>query len=312
MSVATLLETLRAEIQAKTAELPILYAQLGLPATTLSEELTALQRRLVDGVDEVVDGRRREVDGWMERCKALENGIKTLLETTGAYASHIDRAGSETILPKRLEALSKDRDKLQSLYNSKLEQRIALMSHLKEFARVLGDDILPEDANAESTQDQPVDVSPDRLAKLERDIVQAKAEISRRRLSLAQTLDHLVWLHNELGVDLPTDPFTDGRVSNSRTLDTNASVLECFVKAGPESLADVEPTKALLEWSTTRVAELEGLKSDRELQIQNLYDQLELLWKRLGIDDKDIDEFVESWRGSTETVIEAVSALSLK
>ena len=36
-----------------------------------------------------------------------------------------------------------------------------------------------------------------------------------------------------------------------------------------------------------------------------MYDQLESLWKRLGVEDTDIDEFVDNNRGSTEEVVRA-------
>jgi hypothetical protein len=46
-------------------------------------------------------------------------------------------------------------------------------------------------------------------------------------------------------------------------------------------LENVEPTPALLAWATRTRIELEDLKRRREAHIQTLYDQLEVLWRRL-------------------------------
>jgi Ase1/PRC1/MAP65 family protein len=40
-----------------------------------------------------------------------------------------------------------------------------------------------------------------------------------------------------------------------------------------------------------------------------MYDELEILWKRLGVDDAEIDAFVESNRGTTEETVASVSHL---
>lgn len=311
MSVSTMLETLQTQIKAKTAELPTLYNQLGLPATALTDELNSLQERLTSCVDEVVNGRREEVREWMERCNVVEERIQSLLKATGSTSLIGDSSSLDSVLPNRLEALSTHQEKLQQLYVTKLEQRTSLCNRITDLARILGDDYLPISTVQDCSTNQLEDVSPDCLSKLERDLVRAKSEVTKRRAALVQTFDHLAWLHSELGLELPSDPFSDGRTSTSRSGDPCLSVFECFVASGPESLSQVEPSTELIAWTQTRVSELEAVKANRELQIQIIYDQLEPLWKRLGISDKDVDEFVDSWRGSTDSVIEAVSAPNL-
>jgi len=51
--------------------------------------------------------------------------------------------------------------------------------------------------------------------------------------------------------------------------------------------------------------QLDDEKSRREAYIQTIFDQLDVLWKRLGISDGDIDEFVELNRGTTLQTIRA-------
>jgi hypothetical protein len=75
-------------------------------------------------------------------------------------------------------------------------------------------------------------------------------------------------------------------------------------KAGvPIGLEGVEPTPTLLAWASKTCASLEDKKRSRESHIQNMYDQLEALWKRLGVHVEDMDAFVEEHRGSTDEIV---------
>jgi len=69
------------------------------------------------------------------------------------------------------------------------------------------------------------------------------------------------------------------------------------------ALANVSPTPGLLSWANDLVTALTALKTQREARIQALYDQLEGLWRRLGVEEADMDAFVENHRGSTEGVV---------
>lgn len=69
------------------------------------------------------------------------------------------------------------------------------------------------------------------------------------------------------------------------------------------ALSNVDPTPGLLAWATSLHDSLNALKSSREAHIQAMYDQLEGLWKRLGVAEEDMDGFVEAHRGSTEAVV---------
>lgn len=70
-------------------------------------------------------------------------------------------------------------------------------------------------------------------------------------------------------------------------------------------LEGVDPTPGLLSWAENTRAQLEDVKRKRESHIQAMYDQLEGLWRRLGVADGEMDEFVEGHRGSTEATIQA-------
>lgn len=73
----------------------------------------------------------------------------------------------------------------------------------------------------------------------------------------------------------------------------------------PYGLENVDPTPGLLSWAKGLQASLEDLKRRREAHIQAMYDQLEGLWRRLGVEEADMDAFVENHRGSTEDTVRA-------
>lgn len=71
----------------------------------------------------------------------------------------------------------------------------------------------------------------------------------------------------------------------------------------PLGLESVDPTPGLLTWAANLHASLEETKRRRETHIQAMYDQLEGLWRRLGVAEGDMDAFVETHRGSTEETV---------
>lgn len=70
-------------------------------------------------------------------------------------------------------------------------------------------------------------------------------------------------------------------------------------------LEGVDPTPGLLAWTEAIKVELEEVKRRRETHIQAMYDQLEALWRRLGVPEEAMDAFVEEHRGSTEETVRA-------
>lgn len=70
-------------------------------------------------------------------------------------------------------------------------------------------------------------------------------------------------------------------------------------------LEGIDPSPGLIVWAESKHASLEDIKRRRENHIQVMYDQLEALWRRLGVSDQDMDDFVEAQRGTTEATIAA-------
>jgi len=73
-------------------------------------------------------------------------------------------------------------------------------------------------------------------------------------------------------------------------------------------LEGVEPTPGLIAWAEATRGSLEDLQRRREAHIQAMYDQLEGLWRRLGVPDDAMDGFVDAHRGSTEETIREYEA----
>jgi protein regulator of cytokinesis 1 len=205
-SLTSLLNSLHTHLQSQTQLLPTFHAQLGLPPTALEDDLAALHQRLVHSVEQQVDARRKEVENWVEKCRAIEtectNYAKLLGASAKAAGTTVGDLRSETILPKRYELVSEYQEKLRQvspnlpsphspthtssavqLYHTKLEQLTTLTNRITTLSRTLGPDFYAYDI-VESvlvTSDRPAfrDVTPERFLRLEKELVRGKGEVVR-------------------------------------------------------------------------------------------------------------------------------------
>jgi len=67
----------------------------------------------------------------------------------------------------------------------------------------------------------------------------------------------------------------------------------------------IEPTQGIIAWADRLHLDLGELTRRREVHIQAMYEQLEALWRRIGVDVDRVEGFVEANRGSTGAVIQA-------
>ncbi|KAG6833143.1 hypothetical protein H0H87_010857 [Tephrocybe sp. NHM501043] len=379
LTLTALLNSLHTHLQTQTQLLPTLHAQLGLPPTSLEDELKELHQQLMQSVESQIELRRNEVDGWVQKCEAVEvqclRYSKALGGNIKATGSSVGELRKVLVLPKRFEMVSEHQEKLRQVYHTKYEQLTTLMNRLKALARTLGSDYfkqdilepivapgdIPNDANAN------LDVTPERFLKLEKELVRGKAEVSKRIQHLFTVLVQIDWLYTELGIPHPTlgdlpssktsflgtslcmsQQFSSSSSSTSTPHDpfamstpTPASrtkpitpfliqedllpvseseyqrIFANFVARAEEAeddgllensstpigLENVDPTQGLISWAENLQSSLEDTKRRRESHIQAMYDQLEGLWRRLGVDESDMDAFVEAHRGSTEDTI---------
>ncbi|VDB91686.1 unnamed protein product [Peniophora sp. CBMAI 1063] len=392
-SISSLLNSLHSHLQSQTQLLPALHTQLGLPPAALADELSLLQQSLTRCVEEQIDGRRREVDQWMLRCEEAEaecvNYNAVLGSGVKGSGCNFGEIRKEHVLPKRYELLTEMQERLRRVYHTKLEQLLTLTSRIATLVRTLPDGFYPDDL-LEPLMDGHIsahrDVSPERFAKLEKELVRGKGEITRRLQYLGSEFVQIDYLHSELGIALPDldleeplyqpaasslglapisrppsalaasssqygqpDPFlvatptpsmrsasmysgppSASTSAFSRTMPPappeederlyqrifgrfavaieNASEEDiAAVEAGRKVLGldGVQPTPGLLDWAVTMRGALEQLKRAREVAIQAMYDQLEVLWRRMGVPDTQMDAFVDANRGATEEVVRA-------
>ncbi|KXN82934.1 Anaphase spindle elongation protein 1 [Leucoagaricus sp. SymC.cos] len=367
-TLTDLLNSLHTHLQVQTQLLPTLHSQLGLPRSALEDDLKALHRELVQGVELQVERRRREVDEWMARCDEAENecirysrALGGNVKSTGATIGELRK---EAVLPRRCELVTEHQEKLRQLYRAKLEQLTTITNRIHSLARTLGpsffsmDVLEPCTADGENDLDPESyrDVTPDRFLKLEQELKRGKVELGNRLALLADIFLHIDWLYRELRLspstfgdlnsDSPSiistacssapspgsDPFLNTPTPHSRTNslttgslrdDTHKShdfeyqrVFAQFVariallgdqelpvnQGVPFGLEHVDPSPGLLAWAKELQASLEDIKRRRETYIQAMYDQLETLWWRFGINETEMSEFVEAHKGSTEEV----------
>ncbi|KAF9493718.1 hypothetical protein BDN71DRAFT_1449968 [Pleurotus eryngii] len=344
-SLTALLDSLHTHLQTQTRILPTLHAQLGLPPSTLQDELNALKDHLIQSVESQVEGRRKEVDDWMVKCDGVEGECLKYCKSLGgnikATGTTLGELRKEQVLPRRFELVSEHQEKLRQLYHTKLEQLTTLTNRINALMRTLGPTFYTPDVLL-INDEPPVDVTPERFLKLEKELVRGKAEVSKRLSQLCETFAQIDWLYTELGMAPPSpedqsvasssnsDPFLSASTSTPTPTSRSRAgsllfavpdddgeylaILSRFisVSAGCDStpsptigLDGVEPTLSLLSWANNLLSSLSENKRCRETHIQAMYDQLEVLWRRLGVAEEDMDAFVEVNRGSTDECVRA-------
>ncbi|KAF8201205.1 microtubule associated protein-domain-containing protein [Mycena galopus ATCC 62051] len=324
LTLTTLLNTLHTHLQSNLQSiLPTLHAQLGLPPSALEDELKNLQQQLMRSVEAQIDLRRKEVEDWMEKCQIIEaecvNYAKALGGNVKATGSSLGELRKEKVLPIRYEMVTEYQEKLRQLYHTKLEQITTLRNRLSALLRTLGGEFYSQDIMDDDGEYR--DVTPERFSKLEKELVRGKGEVAKRLAHLSDTFIQIDWLYTELGIAPPISddscsPSTSMRSSiddpflaPSATEAAHYRILADFIEQAsslPEDTPprlEVEPTHALITWAMDLRASLEDTKRRRETHIQAMYDQLEGLWRRLGVADADMDAFVEAHRGSTEETV---------
>ncbi|KAH9920001.1 microtubule associated protein-domain-containing protein [Epithele typhae] len=297
--------------------LPTLHAQLGLPPTALHDELSTLQQQLTQCIESQIDHRKKQVDEWMEKCSAVEGecmrygrALGGHMKTSGPSVGEIRK---EQVLPRRFEMVSEHQERLRQQYHTKLEQLLNLTGRLTTLANTLGQEFFvdvmePTYAPGENEYDTTSyrDVTPERFSRLEKELVRGKAKFSDPFLNASISM----------AISTPT-PHTRTRPITPLLFFSDATPHPTEFVARMEELAEedlpeshaslglegVEPTQALMTWAESTRADLEDTKKRREAHIQAMYDQLEALWRRLGVADADMDAFVEAQRGSTDETI---------
>lgn len=119
VSLTSLLNSLHSHLQQQTQLLPALHSQLGLPHTSLADELSALEQELTACVERQIDLRRRQVDEWVQKCSVVENDCARYSKALGGHikvtGSGIGDLKKEHVLPKRYDTLAEHQERLRQV-----------------------------------------------------------------------------------------------------------------------------------------------------------------------------------------------------
>ncbi|KDQ11552.1 hypothetical protein BOTBODRAFT_57325 [Botryobasidium botryosum FD-172 SS1] len=317
LTPSALLESLHDHLTTQTALLPALHAQLGLPPSALATELSTLRTILAEAVEAQIQARQKEVGEWVYKCEEIESDCTKLGKALGAHAKGLSTIGElrkQTVIPRRHEQLLTLQDKLRQLYQGKLEQLTTLSNRLTALTRTLGTGFFPPDilrptrprvSLTLSTSGDPsgdtanlLDVTPERFNKIEKELIRGKAEVTQRTENLTGLLREIAFTYEELELPHPPPPSTDAAANIHLAVLTR--YMDRFFADSGDGIIELEgldPNCEIIQWAEKYKIELDEEKERRENLIQDMYDQLEVLWKRLGVDADDIDMFIEGNRG---------------
>ncbi|KAG8945513.1 hypothetical protein FRC04_000716 [Tulasnella sp. 424] len=311
------------------------------------EELQTTLKQVVDGQldrrKKEVEDWVTKCESVERECEDLR---RALGGNNRASLEDAEEVHQVEVLPERHERLVLQRDKLHQVYKVKVDQLSTVINRINGLTRTLGMDFFTAEALSTSANSPPaydqicdpssstmdvseptdapayVDVTPERFQRVEKELARGKVELGKRLSALSQSLELIVWFYAELGMTLPTPDVTEGPMTGGYGGDDSATYLQIlarFVARWEEAEAEglegdtigvegVDPTNGVMEWAETLQKELAEVKSHRESQIQTIFDQLEVLWKRLEVSDEEMDAFIDENRGSTEEVVAAYQA----
>ncbi|KZO94497.1 hypothetical protein CALVIDRAFT_538955 [Calocera viscosa TUFC12733] len=344
LTPSTLLPALQVPLLTLTHSLPALHRQLGLPPSALEEDLGQLRDALLSAIDHQLERRKEEVREWEGRCLGVERKVGGLRSKVGAWGKGVAEASGEDneILPRRLELLTQQEHKLSGLHAAKLEQLSLLSSRLTALATSLPPDFFPPEylnihplplpsTRAAGSEADLEDVTPERFSALEHELLRGKSEITNRLTNLCHLFSDLLYLHTDLLLPFPSPPSQSAEDMLRSSTSGSDALSPCpMLSAAPEALfvqfiarleevetegfepgddltgmEGIDPTPEVTEWAEGLKRQLEALKAERESRIQEIYDRLEGLWRRLGVGEREVDGFVEANRGSSELCVAA-------
>lgn len=118
-TITSLLNSLHTHLQTQTQLLPTLHAQLGLPPTALTDELSSLQKALTRCIEDQISSRRKQVHELEDRCENLESECHHYGAALGPSAKGLEFTATELrrepVLPRRYDQLSELQEKLRQV-----------------------------------------------------------------------------------------------------------------------------------------------------------------------------------------------------
>ncbi|KAL1919901.1 uncharacterized protein VTP21DRAFT_1833 [Calcarisporiella thermophila] len=263
------------DISSYFIRLHTLYTKLGHTSIEVNKKLDAVFVRITELFNEEADNAEHEirrVEGAIAEAVAEISRLKTAVGEV--EDNHV--LNEEAGLLAKLQTLDCERDALKLVYEERLRMVKSLHERIDTFRPYLGSfiKISPPGDSFPTTLEY--------ITKLEHEVDRCNSEMLRRRHRVETLISDILNLWTELGIVAQSSEF-------------DQAVLR----------GEISPTEENLKRLELKRETLNEEKQERQTVIKNLYDQLQLLWKKLQIDPEHQNAFVEEQQGLSTGVIEA-------
>ncbi|KIR70779.1 hypothetical protein I310_05630 [Cryptococcus deuterogattii CA1014] len=314
-----------AYLDEQTPHLRHLHAQLSLPSTALEQDLHRIEAAIKAVITSIIREREAQVDQLKDDIAATQSDLATLQRAVGDRRDHRERerekeGEEEETLPRQLERLNDQAVELKKVYDERLVHIKQQQSTLDRLSTLLGPPWQPMKpleviasssrsrgarAHSASLSGPPLQVPTQAQSQMAtcsssslglkvkgRAKHMVKAKDSEEQPGLYASYERL--LHTIIALN-PLPPMDDGNE-------------EWPVVDDLEGFKDTEPEIPLIEWVEETMELWTSEKEEHEARIQELYNMVEPLWTKLGVEQETMDCFVEMNRGSGEATIKAYEA----
>ncbi|PLW53183.1 hypothetical protein PCANC_09770 [Puccinia coronata f. sp. avenae] len=301
-----------------------LYTSIGHadPHACAANKISDLHVGILDTIEAQARDAEKEVAQLTHEVNQLTEQIRTLRIRLG----HLDLE-AELQIPNEALVLKLERIQtiIHNLSQTKFDREIQvenLLKRLESFSPILGQQFI-KDAITKSNQSLRIgqmfgaNLSLEYIARLEQQAEQCQLEVSRRGQVLHEHIHEIFNLWGHLGIS-PAKPSANPAADHSDIdpvvlahlgfKDVAVTVNGDIKPIGHCDSVKMLPTTSNLEQAKARQLWLDSERQKREELIQTCYDELCVLWTRLGVPEEEQEQFVESWRGLSEQCVEGYQA----
>ncbi|MBW0498503.1 hypothetical protein O181_038218 [Austropuccinia psidii MF-1] len=301
-----------------------LYTSLGHadPKTYAANKISELHIGILDTIENQAREAEKEVAQLTKVANEITEQIKNLRIRLGHLDLEADLSIPNEVLVPKLERLKKLEQGLSEMKCEREIQVERVTKKLESYAPVLGQKYI-ENLLTRSSQSLRIgqmfgaNLSLEFISRLEKECESCQEESDRRRKILSEHLNEIFTLWGHLGIS-PSTPSSDPSIDHSDIdpivlthlgfKDIAVTVNGDIKPIGRCESVPMLPTLENIEKTESRRAWLDTERVKREEQIQNCYDQLCILWTRLGVPEEEQEQFVESWRGLSEECVAGYQA----
>lgn len=322
-------------------DLNVLFAAQVVKLRQCYLELGHAPDRLQIALQSAIDS---EVARSIQEIHDAKEQIAVLSQQCAAYSSILDEPRASTMsssinLFATIKELQDELDRLLSIYASRKAQAEKLVHRIEEYRPILGDQVPIVDLDAKGADSTTLLPLP-RPSELHAILSSCAEEVHKRTTEMEKTLGAIVQLWSDLW-QLPDDSDTfdsmilrhlnlrpvladagqdqlefsglfeeleaeQGNSMDSTPTRKSGSEKELGTQVGRvQCKIAMSPTRDNLAKASAKLQELDAERERRFELIQQLFDELSLLWKRFDVGDDAVDDFVQENTGCNNAVIQA-------